>query len=245
LYDQFRNIAVVLVRPSGALNIGACARAMKNTGFKDLVLVEPVGFRTPEAFRMAVSSHEILEEARVFSGIENALAGFHATFAVTARHRHKRPRLALGYAPDEIEKPFVQGRKIALVFGPEDKGLSSEEIELCTNLIGIPAHPDLNSFNLSQAVLLVCHAVFSRLYGKGKELEEGAAPVHATNKDRQRLERAAIELLDAVDYLTPNRSDVLTDLVKRLAFRADLETRDVRHLIAIMRHIRIHGKTDG
>jgi tRNA C32,U32 (ribose-2'-O)-methylase TrmJ len=207
-------VAVVLVRPQGNLNIGSAARAMKNTGFSELVLVDPVRFDKEEASLMAVDSKEILDDARITNTLSDALSNRHIVFGVTARSRHKRDRI---------------------IFGPEDHGLSSEEIDACQHLIGIPAHPDMTSYNLSQAVLLVCHALFVKL--SPAPLPEGAEPVLAEQADRERVEARVLDLLGQVEYLTPNRELILKDMVKRLVYRTPLETRDVRNILAALRHI--------
>lgn len=229
-----KHVAVVLVRPAGALNIGSVARAMMNTGFSELLLVNPAEFRNDEAYKMAVSAREILERARVTASLDEAVAGRKAVFGVTARARHKRPRLTPAEAAERIE---ALGQDAALVFGPEDHGLASEEIDLCQYLVGIPAHSDLTSYNLAQAVLLMCHALF--LQSGQAALDAGTSPVPASHEDRRRIESQALDLLAAAGYLTPNRTLILEDMMKRLVFRADLETRDVRNILAAIRHLRL------
>lgn len=233
--NSLSNLAVVLVRPAGSLNIGATARAMMNTGFRELVLVAPVNFQRHEADRMAVSARPLLDEARIVPDLSAAIADSHLVFGVTARARHKRPRLTPAEAAATIVSAASNDQRIALVFGPEDHGLSSDELDACQHLIGIPAHPALTSFNLAQAVLLVCHALYLA-FDDGLH-DGGAIPVFARQSDRERVEERTLDLLQKIDYLTPNRAEALRDLVKRLVFRTPLETRDVRHLLAILRHI--------
>ncbi|MBU0755589.1 MAG: hypothetical protein KJ645_10655, partial [Planctomycetes bacterium] len=142
-----------------------------------------------------------------------------------------------------IEGGLERDQRIALVFGPEDHGLSSGELDACRHLIGIPAHPDLTSFNLAQAVLLVCHTLFTSI---APDLdEEGSATIAAEQSDRERVEARTLDLLGRIGYLTPNREEVLRDLVKRLVYRTPLETRDVRHILAILRHIDHWGGDSG
>lgn len=233
--QMFQNAAIVLVRPAGDLNIGSAARAMKNTGFSDLVIVNGTDHLTQNAFKMAPSSREILEQARVEDSLDQALKDRHLTFGITARHRRKRPRLTPMDAAPGIEFALKQGHRIALVFGPEDKGLSAEEADQCTDLIGIPAHSDLMSYNLAQAVLLVCHALF---LGIGALLPEGAEPFLGTQEDKDRIKAQFLDLLKIAEHLTPNRKDQLEDMTTRLIYRAQLETRDVRNILAVIRHLK-------
>lgn len=233
--DLFRHVDVVLVEPQGPLNIGSTARAMMNTGFGNLVLVRPAPFRNDEAHKMAVSAREILDRARVTDNLDEALAGCKAAVGVTARFRYKRPRLTLKESVPIIHEFIRRNEKVALVFGREDFGLSSEDLDRCTHLVGIPSHGDLESFNLAQAVLLVCHTLFMK---GAPALEEGPSPILAEHEDRERIEEQTLHLLKTFAYLTPNRKLIVEDMVKRLVYRADLETRDVRNVLAILRHIR-------
>jgi len=233
---QFSNIAVVLVKPAGDLNIGSAARAMKNTGFPDMALVDPVDHLTPDAMKMAASSQEILDKARCFQSLNEALKDRRVVFGITARPRHKRPRITPDHAARLVGEHLDKNHKIALVFGPEDKGLSTEDINLCTHLVGITADPELTSFNLAQAVLLICHAIFSRV---APSLAEGAEPVLCTQEDRNRIEEQILDLLKRATYLTPSREHPIKDMVSRLTYQADLESRDVRNILAAIRHITI------
>jgi tRNA/rRNA methyltransferase len=233
---RFENIAVVLVRPAGPLNIGSAARAMRNTGFDDLVLVAPHSDRTKEAYNMAVSSADLLDRARCVKSLDDALSDRQTAFGITARPRYKRGRLTLQEAGCMIRDLVAEGQKIALVFGPEDKGLNTEEIDRCQHQLGIPAHSDLTSYNLAQAVLLVCHALFMSL---DPVLEEVKAPVPATHEERGRVETRTLELLKAAKYLTPNRERVLLDMMRRIVHRAPLESRDIRNILAIIRHVKM------
>jgi len=231
---SFKEIAVVLVQPAGDLNLGTTARAMKNTGFADLVLVDPTAERSQAAYRMAPGAGDILDDARVFSRLDQAVADKQVVFGVTARPRHKRNRLTPGQAAGVLHGCLAEGQKIALIFGPEDCGLSTTQIDLCSHLIGIPAHPEHTSFNLAQAVLLICHAIFQ--HGSAS-LEESTRPMPASQADRGRLPTRTLDLLTGVAYLTENRDTVLREMVRRLVYRTDLETRDIRNLLAIIRHI--------
>jgi TrmH family RNA methyltransferase len=184
---------------------------------------------------MAVSSADILERARSVNSVDDALADRQAAFGLTARPRHKRRRLTLREAGGKVLEGIKEGLKIGLVFGPEDKGLSSEEIDRCQHLIGIPAHKDLTSYNLAQAVLLVCHALYS---GLAPVLDEVRSPIPATHEDRERIEARALELLEAASYLTSNREGALRDMIRRLVYRAPVESRDARNILAIIRHLK-------
>jgi tRNA/rRNA methyltransferase len=151
------NIRIVLVEPAGPLNIGSVARAMKNMGLRNLVLVnphcDPLG---PEARQMAVHAADILEAAQRVDSIPAALVGCYRAIATTGRPRStaatlEHPRQAL---------PWLFDTPSALIFGPEDRGLNNEELNYAQRFIGIPSHPDYPSLNLAQAVAICCYELY-------------------------------------------------------------------------------------
>ena len=86
-------VRVVLVRPENAANVGACARLVRNTGAAGLDLVAPGDYRSVECWRTAWGAHEVLEQARVFGHLAQALAGVSLAIALTGR------RTAAGWRP--------------------------------------------------------------------------------------------------------------------------------------------------
>ena len=236
--EDFTDAAVVLVEPSGKRNIGAAARAMKNTGFSELVLVAPPdGFRCQETYAMAPGSHDILDGARSFESLADALAGRHLVFGFTARHRAKKKRLLPKEAAEIFSRRPADARA-ALVFGPEDRGLTDGDISLCGHLVGIPTHPSFSSLNLAQAVLLACHT-FLTAGGPPPSLKEGRnkrrlSPI----EEKARIEKAAADLLAAAGYLTAPRKRGIEGTIKRIVYGSDIERRDTRNVLAAIRHLR-------
>jgi tRNA/rRNA methyltransferase len=154
--------AILLVEPQLVENIGMTARAMMNTGLRDLRLVNP---RDPWPLgevhqkRMAAASSgadEILENAKVFATLEEALADLNFVYATTARthdmvNRIMTPRAVV---PDMIARA-KEGQKIGVMFGRERTGLINDYIVLANTLITIPLNPYFSSLNLAQSVLLI------------------------------------------------------------------------------------------
>jgi TrmH family RNA methyltransferase len=174
--------SVVLVRPENGANIGSVARAMKNTGLSDLRLVDPSDWRTIETWRTAWGSQEILENAKVVNSLDQALEGSTMALALSGRDDKvtvldvREGVRQLGTAP--------VGASTCLVFGPEQSGLTFEEMALCGRRASIPSHPAQPSFNLSHAVAITAYECF--------RLEPAPRPGHLLSfDDRQKL---AIEM---------------------------------------------------
>src|SRR6478672_1762081 len=151
------SLRIVLSRTSHPGNIGAAARAMKTMGFADLRLVSPKAFPAVEANAMASGAVDVLEAARVFDTLEDALADVVHAVGFSARSRDlSHPVQSLRDAAPDIVARSAHG-KVALVFGNETFGLSNEELARCQAFVSIPANPHYASLNLAAAVQVACY----------------------------------------------------------------------------------------
>ncbi len=159
---------VVLLRPLYPGNVGSVARVMKNLGFRRLSIVADRDPReAPEAAWMAHGARDVLEAATVHGELRSALDPGALLVGASSR-RGRRWREVLD--PESLAELAAQqapGREVTLLFGPEDRGLSVEEISLCRWVVRIPTHPDCPSMNLSHAVGLVCY-VLNRAQREGR-----------------------------------------------------------------------------
>jgi len=164
--------AIVLVRPQLAVNIGMCARAMANFGLDDLRLVSPregwprTGARRKGAYAAAAGAVHLLESARVFDSLEEAVADLNFVYATTARERGQLKRIAApGEAMAEAAAAHRAGQKRGILFGPERTGLDNREVSLADAIITFPVNPGYASLNLAQAVLLCAYEWFKAAHG--------------------------------------------------------------------------------
>jgi len=156
------NISIVLVEPRGSGNIGSVARAMKNTGFKKLGLVNPVEHKNDEAFSMACNASDILLNAVKVKNLDEALKNIRFIVGTTRRSGKDRSPLFLHEAVPIIVN-MAKKNPVAILFGREDRGLKNVEAATCDILLEIPSHPSFRSLNLSHAVFSVCHHIFTHL----------------------------------------------------------------------------------
>ena len=157
---QPQRLAVILVAPQQPGNIGATVRAMANFGVSELRLVNPCPHLHPEARKFAVNAHPLLGTAKVYSSLPDALADCHLSIATTRRSGRLRGDLLDSTAVPELLATLPPDAQIALVFGREDSGLSSEEVALCTHAATVATTDELGSLNLAQAVLLFLYEIF-------------------------------------------------------------------------------------
>jgi len=152
-------IRIVLVDTSHPGNIGAVARAMKNMGLAELVLVRPQQYPSAEATVRASGADDLLARARVVDTINEAIAGCGRVFGASARPRSANWRVLDPRAAAAELVGLQDDRPAAVLFGNERNGLSNEDLAACHTLLCIPANPDYESLNLAQAVQIVCYEI--------------------------------------------------------------------------------------
>jgi len=226
------NIRVVLVEPLYGGNVGAVCRAMANAGIKALTLVNPKPMDLDEARMMACHAGNVLDARRECATLAEAVADCTLVMGTSAREGlyRQHARSPREWAPVVLDAA-AQG-PVALVFGREDKGLSNEEMALCTRLIQIPSDPACPSLNLSQAVLICCYEIFL-LAGVYEPPQEKSVP--ATSELRERMFAIWRELLLKIDFMEPDMADHMMLGIRRLMGRGAQTEDDVRILMGIAR----------
>lgn len=164
------NPVIVLVRPQLGENIGKAARAMLNFGLTEMRLVAPRdGWPNPSAGPAASGADVVLENAKVFATVAEAVADCEHVHATTVRKRGvTKPVLT----PEQAARDMATapGRH-AVLFGPERSGLETEDVALARTILTVPINPEFGSLNLAQAVILVAYE-WSKTVGVGEALEQ-------------------------------------------------------------------------
>lgn len=163
---RFDTPVIVLVRPQMAENMGMVARAMMNCALSQLRIVSPRDNPlSDKAIAAASGAHKILEEAQIYTSLDEALADCQVVLATTARHRDMvKPIYAPHKAIDLLHQGILQGQKTAILFGAERTGLENTELVPANGIIEIPLNPEHTSLNLSQAVLLIGYEWFQKAH---------------------------------------------------------------------------------
>ena len=155
------NITIILNRPKHQGNIGSVARCAKNMGIEKIIVVNR---EEPDMERiLQMSTHlaaDIVERIEFVGGLDEVMGRFQHVVGTTARTGSMR--LPTG-SPREMAASLAdvsQNNRVALLFGPEDFGLTNHELRYCNALVTIPTSEGLRSLNLSHAVLIVCYEIF-------------------------------------------------------------------------------------
>ena len=198
--------AIILVHPQLGENIGMVARAMANFGLAELRLVNPRdGWPSEKAISAASKADHVIEAAKVYASLEEAVADLEFVYATTARDRYgyKEVRSPV-VAADDLRTRFRVGQKTGILFGRERTGLTNEEIALADELVTFPVNPAFASLNLAQAVLLMSYEWMKSGLASVEDTPFDALPQRPAKKEElQGLFDHVEETLDARGYFRP------------------------------------------
>nr|WP_321513512.1 RNA methyltransferase [uncultured Pseudodesulfovibrio sp.] len=244
---MLEELRVVLFRPKYPENIGSVARACLNMGVSDLVVVDPYNFDMEKALPLATAhARHVLESARIVETLAQAVEGCTAVFGTTARTGGWRkgimnPDVLAGVVNERLNS----GGRVAVVFGPEDKGLTNEETSICSGLMTIPTSQEGTSLNLAQAVVVVLYECFKKSldgpFVPGGPPEERPATVQEQETMFQNLQ----ETLLAIDFLKDDNPDYWMLPVRRFFSKINLKRNEFNLLMGVCRQVQWFVQTYG
>ena len=226
--------AIVLVRPQLGQNIGKAARAMLNFGLTDLRLVAPRdGWPNPEAFPAASGADALLENARLFDTVADAVADCPLVYATTVR---KRGLVLPVVKPDEAAREMASNREpAAILFGAERSGLENEEAAIAQKIVTVPVNPDFRSLNLAQAVILIAYE-WSRHSGLTIPTTPEPEEPRATHGQLEGLIGQMDEALEKAGYyFPPDRVPATKATMRTILSKANWSNREVQAMRGMIR----------
>jgi TrmH family RNA methyltransferase len=242
--DLQRSIRIVLVEPSHPGNIGAAARAMKNMGLHELVLVRPKAFPHADATARASGADDLLARAQVVDTLEAALEGCGFVAATTSRDRDQNFRVL--DVKDAAERIVAEAQRssAAVLFGAERTGLTNEALETAHVLVRIPASTEYASLNLGMAVQLVAYELF-RASTKPQVPDPRTAPL-ATPEEMERLYAHLAQVMEEVDFRDRTQAGThLMARIRRVLQRAELDQNEMNILRGLLTAIQNKRRTAG
>ncbi len=234
---NLENVCIVLVRPRYPENIGAAARAARNMGIGRIVVVRPENFDLEKIHKLAThAAMDTVEKIRVFDNLEDALSQFQYIVGTTARLGSRRQVIQ---SPSRLAQsliPVSRENRIAVLFGPEDRGLTNEDTWNCHVLVNIPT-AEFSSLNLAQAVMVVSYELFKATLEKAPGFEPRLAGHHELEGMYEDLK----EILVRISFLNPDNPDYWLNNFRRFFSRLPLRAKEVSLIRGICRQIRWYG----
>jgi tRNA/rRNA methyltransferase len=240
---------VILVEPQLGENIGQAARAMANFGLQELRLVAPRdGWPNEKALANAAGASLIVENAQIFSTVEDAIADLHYLVATTARIREMlKPVATPESAAREFSARTARGERCGILFGRERSGLENDEVSLADTIVIAPVDPAFASLNLAQAVLLLGYewrkatggASLGRATPCDGPAREGLALNRCNPATRDELlhffAHLETELTEGGFFKTDAKRSSMVRNIRNIFLRASLTSQEISTLRGIIR----------
>lgn len=231
--SYLEQITIVLHRPQYPENIGAAARAAANMGISRLTLVSPKDCDLTRILKTAtLSVADLVENMEVYADLRTALLPFHYVVGTTARTGGQRQELK---TPRQIAAelaPICANNRVALLFGPEDRGLTNAQLRHCHALVTI-ATSGFSSLNLAQAVMILCYEIMQA----GNRSSEQFVPRLATRRELDGMYEHLKETFIKINFINPENPDYWMQNIRRFFSRVGLRARDVKIIRGICRQI--------
>jgi tRNA/rRNA methyltransferase len=227
---------IVLVRPQLGENIGKAARAMLNFGLTEMRLVAPRdGWPNPSAGPAASGADIVLEQARVFGSVAEAVADCSHVFATTVRKRGLvKPVMTPEGAATAVH---AEPGRTAILFGPERSGLETDDVTLARTIITVPINPEFGSLNLAQAVILVAYEWSKRTALKSPTLVPLDPP--APQADLDGLVDHLEGMLDEANYFfPPDRTVATRRTLRSVLTKPEWNANEIRTLRGVLSALR-------
>ena len=226
------SICIVLVEPEHDGNIGAVARCMMNFGITDLRIVGRDGDLSEETRKRAKNAQEVLDGAKLVDTLQKGVSDCSIVIGTSGkREEGEKTSLRHFLLPDELPDRLsdVEGR-VAVVFGPEGRGLLNEQLRMCDILVTIPTWEGYPILNLSHAVAIICYSWFINCQtgppsGAGERLLEPAL--------RERFREESMRLVRSIPTKEHKRKGIEETLM-RVVMRGLPKNDEMHRLIGII-----------
>jgi len=231
-----RQIDVVLVRPKEDGNVGAVARLARNFGGDRLVLVASRAKVGTVARRRAMGGLALLRTAVKVRTFDQAVEGAGLVVGTTDLSTGRsNAYLRRSVSPERLGEMLrtLEGR-VAIVFGPEDNGLSRAELQRCDLLVHIPARREFPTLNLSHAAAIVLYAVHRARGPDDPETTPAPEVVELNGPEKELFLERMGELLARTGYPAHKRRGLIL-LFRRVFGRATPSEAELRMMLGLFK----------
>ena len=224
----------ILIRPQLGENIGACARSMKNFGFKKLRVVSPkFSFPNHKTKVTSVGAYDIINKTKIFQQVDRAVSEFDLIVSLSARRRDiNKKHITIKDFSKIITKDKFS--KIGLMFGPEASGLSNSDIAYSNLILQIPTSKKFKSLNLSHSVTIICYEIFKSL--NKKIFKKKGKNIKVSSKSKiMPIVKHLILLLEEKNFFMPEekRHSMILN-IHNLIYRLEPNDKELRILASII-----------
>ena len=228
---SLNNISFILHKPQLSENIGACARAIKNFSFNNLLLIDPKPvFPNDKILATSVGAKDIIKKTKIFNSLEDSLSQIDILVATSARFRNKNIKhISL---PDL--KKIDYSKKIGFLFGSEASGLSNNEVSYADYALQIPSNESFRSLNLSHSLIIIAQIVNDYLSTQKKKFEKSKKIKKATKKDVNSMLSLCIKSLEERHFFHPKeKKPIMLENLRSIFYKLNLSEKETRILSSV------------
>jgi tRNA/rRNA methyltransferase len=226
-------VAIVLVRPKFPENVGSAARVAFNMGINRLILVrDDMPEREPMTKMATHKARPLIDNIELHDNIEDALKPFSIIVGTSARRGKKR---TIERAPREVIEtvlPDLANNQLAILFGPEDTGLTNDELKYCQHTSSIPT-ADFSSLNLAQAIAIHCYELYYQIVYAPRSIEP--RPRVATSFELEGMYEQVEESLLLIDFLEEKSHTYWMNNIRQFLGKIRLTSKDAKIIRGICR----------
>ena len=224
----------ILVKPQLGENIGACARSMKNFGFKRLNIVSPkFTFPNYKTKVTSVGAIDIINKAKIFQKVEDVINEFDMIISLSARKRDLNKRhITINDFLKILRKK--KDTNFGLMFGPEASGLSNKDLSYSNYVLQIPTSKKFKSLNLSHSITLICYEIF-RLSNKALFKKKGKNLKISSKAKILSVIKHLVKLLEIKKFFVPEeKKQSMLININNLFYRLEPNDKELRILASII-----------
>jgi tRNA/rRNA methyltransferase len=211
---------------------------MRNMGFEQLIVVDPQNCDLSRILKMAThAAIDVIEQMLVYEDLQTALEPLNYIVGTTARLGGQRQLVGTATRLAQKLAPISENNRVALLFGPEDRGLTNEDIRFCHELINIPT-AEFSSLNLAQAVMIMCYEL--RRYNQPKA--KTFVPQFANRHELDGMYAQLKDILVRISYIQPENPEYFMNSIRQFGTRVKLRAKEVSIIRGICRQIDWYGK---
>ena len=229
---SFNNIHFILVRPQMGENIGFVARAIKNFNITKLRIVDPkCNWPSQKALATSVGANDVLKSSKIYNSVNKSIADLRVVFASTSRIRKINKEII---SILDLRKKIKKKQKIGIMFGPEDSGLSNDELNCANYLVKIPTNRKFSSLNLSHSAIIFCFQLFQHFSNKKVIYNSTYKSSVAKKSQVNKFLNFIINELDKKGFLQPDhkRKSMIRN-INNIFHRLNLSEQEIHILLGI------------
>jgi len=231
------NLKIILVEPSGPLNVGSIARLCANFNVDQLRIVSPkCDIYSLETKKMALRGIKFIRGCTVYDSIIDSISDCDLVLATCGRIHYQKE-----FEQDSLENistwigNFKEVKNLAIIFGREDKGLTNRELLLAHKVFTINTDKNFPSLNLSHAVSIILYELSKTTESdnilKKKELD------FANSKQIEDSFLEIEKLLLKTGYLLPHTLNAKISKFKKYIHRSETSKHELDILRGIVHQI--------